>query len=185
MSRETLSDALARPVAVDYFLLFIGVCLSLVLFELHPMKIVPGDGVRDPGMRELVGSLAVPLRLTEGIVLLWPFFFLTQRLRGRDEGLTAGEWLWIISWIGVALLAILGAWERWGTLPEFMQNHITKPYLLWYVILAPSMGVVAALLLLLGAMRRTALPWTHSFSLVLALWPVLPLAVVLSLGKFG
>jgi hypothetical protein len=187
MSREPLAETLSRPVALDYFLLFAGVCLSLVLLELHPLRVAPGDSLRDPGLRDLIVGLSVPLRLTEGVVLLWPFFFLTQRLRGRDEGLTAGEWLWIISWIGVVLLAILGAWERWGkdSMPEFLLNNLAKPYVLWYLIAAPSMGALALLLLLLGMVRRTPLPWTHSFALVLAVWPVLPLAAILAVGKFA
>jgi hypothetical protein len=187
MSHASSYDSLSRPAAFDYFLLLAGVCLSLILIGLHPLPVAAGDSVMDTGLRELIGALAVPMRLTEGIVLLWPFFFLTQRLRGRDEGLTAGEWIWIISWMGVAMLSVLGAWEHFGSssMPDFLLKYVPTAYKLWYMIAAPSMGALALVLLLMGMVSRTPLPWTHSFALVLAVWPVLPLSAILTVGKFG
>ncbi len=55
---------------------------------------------------------------------------------------------------------------------------------MWYLIFVPSLAGLAALLGLFGMLRRGATPWTHTFALVLLLWPIAPLLGILSLGKF-
>jgi hypothetical protein len=71
-----------------------------------------------------------------------------------------------------------------GTLPELMQPYATTPRKLWYLIFVPSMAGLALLLSLVSLVRRGAVPWTHTFGLVLLLWPIAPLLGILSLGKF-
>jgi hypothetical protein len=148
-------------------------------------KLEPGSGVTCPAVRSLVLTLPDLLRLPEGIVLLWPLFFAVQRLRGRKQGLTSGEWLWVFAWLGTALLTGLAVWNQWTGLPEFLAARAAWPPVLWYVILVPSMALIAVLLLLAGALGRWQLPWTHSFGLALIIWPAVPLALLFALGKYA
>jgi hypothetical protein len=173
-----------RPTLLDYLLLLLGAGTSLYLMRLHPMHAEAEESLTEPLLREFVAFLPEPMRLSEGIVLLWPVFFAIERVRGRKQSLTAAEWLWVISWIGIALLTGLSAWEKWGVLPEFLQSYSAKPWLLWYVIFVPSMAALAAILVPVGLFRFGQQPWTHSLGLALVLWPALPLAGILLLGKF-
>ena len=91
-------------------------------------------------VRDLAGQLFDIMRLTEGIVLLWPVFLALQSLRGRSEGLTAGEWLWVIAWLCVVLLTALAAWDKWGALPDWLKEHATRPRSLYYLIVTPAAG---------------------------------------------
>src|SRR3954469_15579497 len=111
----------SRPSLVDYFLLLLGCSLSLFLVRsLGRITVTPNDGLSEP-LADLTAALGDLMRMPEGIVLLWPVFLLFQKLRGRKQGLTAGEWLWVIAWLGVALLTGLSAWEKWwGPLPEWL-----------------------------------------------------------------
>src|SRR4051812_35632894 len=171
------------PTLVDYFLLLLGAGLSLLLFPIGtPLKAEPGPPVPEP-LAELFAALPQPLRLTEGIVLMWPFLYGTQRLRGRSQGLTSAEWLWVVSWLGVALLTALSLTERYGRLPEFVEPHASQPRLLWYLIFVPSMAALALLRMLTGLFRRGPVPWTHRLALALLIWPVLPLAAIFAFGK--
>jgi hypothetical protein len=188
MSRATLPPA-SRPTFVDYFFLLVGCCLSLYLMELSPIVVKPKDSVSNPNVEELVRQLPKPLRLTEGIILMWPFFILSQWMMGRHQPLTTGEWLWVFAWFGIALLTAVGAWEKWApdSIPEFLKPIITGRYrlrYLWYLIVVPSLAVLAALFLLLGLVSRETPPWSHPLSLMLVIWPALPLAGILTLGQF-
>ena len=172
-----------RPTIVDYFLMLAGYSLSLFLIRLSPWKFFdPKEGLSAP-VEDLVGNLGDIMRLTEGVVLLWPLFLATQSLRGRAQGLTAGEWLWVIAWLCIVLLTALAAWGKWGTLPEWLRDNANKPRTIYYLIVAPSMGVLAAVFAVVGLVGRGQSPWTHSFSLALVTWPVLPLAGIFTLGK--
>jgi hypothetical protein len=165
--------------------LLLGGCgLSLYLMEIKPLRAGPAEGVDSALARYVVEFLPRPLRLTEGIILLWPLFFTTQFLRRRREPLTAAEWLWVVSWLGVALLTGLASWENSGTLPEFLQSHSDVPFKLWYIIFVPSMAALAVVLGVAGLLRRGPAPWTHSFAVALIVWPVAPLAGILTLGRF-
>src|SRR5438046_3019639 len=101
----------ARPPLAASLLLLPGCGVSLLLVPFTPLGAEPGPGVPEGPLREVVSLLPGPMRLPEGVILFWPFFFGLQRLRGRSEGLTSGEWLWVLSWFGVALLTGLGAWQ--------------------------------------------------------------------------
>jgi hypothetical protein len=173
--------AALRPTLVDYVFLLAGVSLSLYLMLLSPLAAEAGEGATT-ALALFVAFLPGPMRLSEGVILLWPFFLATQRLRGRKEGLTAAEWLWVLSWIGVAVLTLLGALDTAGGLPEFLQRYAAVPRKLWYYIFAPSMAALAVVLGLAGLVRRGPPPWTHTFGLAVILWPVVPLAGILALG---
>jgi hypothetical protein len=188
MYRQPLPPRLAvlpsRPALVDYLFMLGGCGLSLYLMEIKPLHASPAEGLEGSFTRYFVEFLPRPLRLTEGILLLWPVFFTTQLLRRRREPLTAAEWLWVVSWVGVALLTGLTAWETSGTLPEVLLPHTTVPAKLWYVICVPSMAALAVVLGLAGLLRRGPAPWTHSFAFALIVWPVAPLVGILTLGQF-
>lgn len=193
------------PGLVDYFLILLGCALSFYLIRLgHPLgdlgaappkagvryighlKVEPGPQAENsPALRYLLLTLPDLLRLPEGIILLWPIFHVLQRLGGRKQGLTSGEWLWVFAWLGTALLTALAAWAHWGGLPGSFAAQASWPPVIWYVVLLPSMSLIAVLVMLFGLLGRWQLPWTHSLGLVLIIWPVVPLALILALGRYA
>jgi hypothetical protein len=152
--------------------------------DLKPLRVSPTESAESSLTRSLIEFLPRPLRLTEGVIMLWPAFYLTQLVRRRKEPMTAAEWLWVVSWVGVALLTGLATWDVSGTLPEVFRPYADVPRKLWYVIIVPSMAALATVLGLAGLLRRGPAPWTHTFGLGLILWPVVPLAGILALGRF-
>jgi hypothetical protein len=190
MSQPTVPapEPTSRPTLADFFLLLAGASLSLYLVDLAPLAVQVSADVSDARARAALVFLAGPLRLGEGVVLLWPLFFYLQRLRGRAQGLTAGEWLWVLSWVGVALLAALDVWRGTsGVLApsDFILQHAGKARVLWYRTLVPALAVVAGALVLAGLFRRRPAPWTHALGLALLIWPALPLAAILAFGSLG
>lgn len=184
MSR-TPAAATPRPTLVDYFLLLAGAGLSVYLAWITPIWAKPKD-TASTFQREIVPTIIpMAMRVTEGIVLMWPLLYGMQRLRGRWESLTAAEWLWVIAWVGIALLTCLGLWARYGpdSLPEFLKEHVAKPLLLWYWAFVPALAGLAVIFALVGMVSRAPSPWTHTFSIALMLWPALPLAVVHACGS--
>jgi hypothetical protein len=181
---KTLTISPSRPTLVDYVFLMAGCSLSLYLPRLGSLGVELTTPLPSPLRYDLAALLPAVMRLPEGILLMAPVFCLSQLLRGRRDGLTAVEWLWVIAGLGVALLAGLAVWEHSGTLPELLQPYASMPRKLWYLIFVPSAAFLAAVLGVAGLVRRGPSPWTHSFGLVLLLWPAAPLAAVLSMGKF-
>jgi hypothetical protein len=186
MTRVPPAAATSRPSVVDFFFLLGGCGLSLLLMR-QPLLPELAPRFDAPLAQSVFPVLPDLVRLPEGIILLWPFFYATQRVLGRRQGLTAGEWVWIFAWLGTVLLNILAALNLRVILPEAARPY--TPYLLfwppviWYAAVVPSMALLALLLALLGMFNRTPPPWTHNLSLVLVTWPVLPLAGILALGK--
>ena len=173
-----------RPTLVDYFLILAGFSLSLFLIRMKPWRFDAKDNLAAP-VADLVAQLGDLIRLTEGVVLLWPLFLAVQSVRGRGQSLTAGEWLWVIAWLCVAVFTGLAAWEHFskGPLPDWIKDHADTPRRIYYMVVAPAMAALAALFALGGLVTRAVVPWTHSFSLALVTWPVVPLAGILTLTK--
>ena len=88
----------------------------------------------------------------------------------------------MVSWFGVALLVGLAAWTN--AFPNLAPPLSSRLPRLWYLIVVPSMAGLGVVLRLMGLFSRRPPPWTHSLGLALLLWPVLPLAGVLTAGKF-
>jgi hypothetical protein len=180
-SRAPTAAPASRPSLVDFLLLLTGCGLSLFLARL-PL-------LREPAPRDLtLAAVVVPvlptlLRLPEGVILFWPLFFLTQLVLGRSQRLTAGEWLWVAAWPGTALVNVLAALVHGGVAPESFRPFAALFPVLWYAVLVPSLAVVAVVLALAGLSARVPPPWTHHLGLALVIWPVLPLAGLLTLGK--
>lgn len=191
-----------RPLLIDLLILLLGVALShLLITVIAPTpEAAPTDGVvsvrafgnlqlelSSPSPEPIVQAcvLALPdlLRMHEGIVLLWPLFLIVQRLRDRPPSLMAGEWLWMLLWLGTIAVNSLAAWERWGVVPPFVEDFKTWPIGIWYGAGVPLLAVLALLCAFFTTIRVNYHPWTNGLGLALALWPVLPLAGIVMLGK--
>ncbi len=173
---------LSRPTLVDYLLLLVGAGLSLYLIDLNPLQLDPSDAVTNPTLRAGVAFLPRLLRLPEGIILVLPFFLVAQWPLGRREGLTTGEWLWLLSWCGTAFLTGLTVAVHFGLLPEIVRANLLLIQFIWYIGFELAMAGLALVLAIIGLFRSPR-PWTHQLGLALALWPVAPLAGILTLTK--
>jgi hypothetical protein len=111
--------------------------------------------------------------------LLWPLFYGTQRLLGRSQALSAGEWLWGFAWLGSIVLMAWILWGHLGNLPGFAENLAYPPQSIWIVIIGSAMALIAFLMGLIGLIGRCQQPWTHTFGLILFIWPMVPLAALL------
>src|SRR5260370_42491274 len=101
MPPPTAPAAPSRPTLVDYLLLLTGCGLSLYLIQLAPLPVtITGDVGRAHTFGQHLGA---PLRLSEGIILLWPLFFFLQRILGRAQVLTCRDLLSGLSWPGRAV----------------------------------------------------------------------------------
>jgi hypothetical protein len=195
MSRASAAY-LSRPSLLDFFLLLTGCALSFFLFRLPlPFFQEPAAGLI-PASHSFAGVLPHLLQLPDGIILLWPFFYLIQLGLGRSRGMTAGEWLWLFAWLGNAALHTWALLVQLSTLPDFLRATTASlapysgywthwPAIIWYVILIPSMALIAVVIALLGAFSREPPPWTNNLGLVLIIWPVLPLVGILALARLS
>jgi hypothetical protein len=187
---------LSRPSLLDFFLVLAGCALSFFLARLPlPFLQEPAAGPI-PGGQGAADVLPRLLQLPDGVILLWPFFYLIQLGLGRSRGMTAGEWLWLFAWLGNAALHTLALLVRLMALSETLgaANPSLAPYrvywthwpaIIWYVILIPSMAVIAVVIALFGAFSREPPPWTNNLGLVLIIWPVLPLLGILAVAKWS
>src|SRR5688500_14536066 len=100
-----------RPNWLDYLLILVGVALSLVLTDLSGYRALPTAdtpaAVSGVALRSVPHMLFLPL----GILLLWPLFYLTQKMAGRTEPLTPAEWLWGVAWLAAVALAVWICWQ--------------------------------------------------------------------------
>jgi hypothetical protein len=173
---------LARPTWLDFFLILAGCALSLLLTDLSGFRARPTEATPN-GALLLRRSLPYLLFLPAGVLLLFPLFYLTQRISGRKQALTVGEWLWFVAWLGALLLTTWVAWQHWGTPPEYLsKGHIWVGYAVSVLALA-AVALITGLVDLIGRWGR---PWTHHLALTLLMWPALPLLSLLAWGfKIG
>jgi hypothetical protein len=175
----------SRPTLFDFILVVSGFGLSLVLSQAPTLQVTATPSAPPAAEQYLIPILPPLLRLTDGVVLLWPIFLLTQRLLGRKQGLTSGEWLWVVAWLVVAILNGLAWSQKWYTLPGFLSDHLSQVYMIGYLVVIPSMAAIAVVLILLSLIARWQQPWTHAFGLVLIAWPALPVAAVMTFTKIA
>ncbi len=166
-----------RPNGFDFFVMLLGFSVSLLLLQLRLPVVVPRDPADALVNQSLLPWLKMTMRLSEGVVLMWPILFTAQRVLGRTQKITVVEWLWIGSWLCVATFNVFALVV--GLLPEdALRNNLDAlaywPSFAWYLVVEPLVALAALLLGLLAAVRRTPVPWTHSFGVVLLIWPVLP-----------
>jgi hypothetical protein len=167
----------SRPRFLDYFLILVGSGFSLVLAELSGLRASSETPGRFLGALSHVFPqlLFFPL----GILLFWPVFYTTQKIFGRKQALTVAEWLWGLAWLADLFLTAWILWKGLGTTPGFLgtpgfQNGV----MLGYLIVALSLAAIAFIVLIINLFGRWPQPWTHSFSLALMIWPVVPLLLL-------
>src|SRR5260370_26368603 len=107
---------LTRPTWLDFFLILVGCSLSLLLTDLGGFQAGPTE-TTPSGAQLLLRAMPYLLFLPAGILLFFPLFYLTQRIAGRMQAITAGEWLSFVAWLGAALLALWVAWRPCGRAP--------------------------------------------------------------------
>src|SRR5262249_10523895 len=108
---------------------------------------------------------------------------LTQKITGRKQELTLGEWLWGLAWLGSLFMTVWILWKGLGSLPSFMSEPgFMNAVMIGYIVFVLSMGVLAAALFLAGIFSRTPRPWSHTFGLALLTWPLAPMALWWLLG---
>jgi len=168
----------SRPTIVDYSLILCGCVISLLLGEMSGLRAVMAaepPRVLQFLLRILLHVMLLPL----GIILFWPAFYATQKLFGRKQGMTAGEWLWGLAWLATLFLVGWIAWKALGTLPEFLAGRgFHKAVVVGYLIFVLSMAGIAAIVFVVDLIARWPQPWTHQIGLVLMIWPVVPLAAI-------
>jgi len=172
-----------RPYLLDYCLLLCGFALSLYLMDLHPWPVEAADFVPGRALHVAVEFLPRLTRLPEGVILLFPFFFLPQFVLGRRQEIASGEWLWILAWCGTVALACVMVVRVVVGLPDWLDPYAQAVRWIWHLGFGTALALVALLLLLFGLIRRRPMPWTHGLGLVLVLWPILPLVGILALTK--
>ncbi|HYT88015.1 MAG TPA: hypothetical protein VEL76_04790 [Gemmataceae bacterium] len=174
---------LSRPLWFDFFLIMLGCALSHFLADWSRFVALPSDtpGETPESVKELLlPSLPRLLFLPLGVLLFWPIFYLTQRLAGRKQALSAGEWLWGVAWLGAVLLSVWIVWQRWGpnSLPGFLDpENCRRTIFVSYVVGSMALAAVALLIGLIDLIGRWGQPWTHHCCLALVMWPLVPLAV--------
>jgi hypothetical protein len=185
---------LPRPNWFDFLLILLGCALSLLLTDLSGFRAVPGESTpawlgeplrsSSPDVqRTLLGLLPYLLFLPLGILLLWPLFYFKQRLGGRTQGPTAGEWLWGLTWLGAVLLTTWILWQGLGSVPEFLSpEKVKKGIFVGYAVGVLALGAVALLTGLVDLIARWPRPWTHHFVIALLIWPALILGALLLWG---
>jgi hypothetical protein len=173
----------SRPRFLDYLLILLGLAASVFLGELSGLQARAAQPATSPLDGALERVFPKLLLLPLGVVLLWPLFFLSQKILGRKRELTWAEWLWGLAWLGSLVLAAWLVLHGLSSMPEFMAAEKFKNGVLFaYVLFVLSMGGLAALLFLVGIVGSRALPWTHTFGLALLMWPLLPLGAWYLLG---
>jgi hypothetical protein len=170
----------SRPTVLDYLLILVGWSFSLVLTDWSGLRATAQEETPAAVSEHLLKHLPDLLFLPVGVILLWPIFYLTQRVVGRPAALAPAEWLWGLAWLGALALTGWVAWQHWGTPPEFLSRANFKEYVLvGYAVAMISLAVIAMLIWLVDLIGRWPQPWTHSLGVVLLVWPVLPLLAVM------
>src|SRR5687767_10948176 len=103
-----------RPRFLDYLLMVAGSALSILLADLSGLHARPPEATSSAVVSAIARTFPSLLFLGVGVVLLWPVFYMNQRILGRKEDLTWGEWLWGLAWLGYLALTGWIAWKSTG-----------------------------------------------------------------------
>jgi hypothetical protein len=180
MSRAIPTQVVPRPTALDYLLILVGCSISLILNPLSGPTITPKANVPEWMVTYVMPILPLMLALPQGIILFWPIFYAVQRLLGRPQALSAGEWLLGVAWLGTVLLTIWAIWVHSPSKPDFASKFQYPPQSVWTIIVLPTLAAIALVIGLITLFSGPKQPWTHTFGLVLMIWPLLPLAGLLA-----
>src|SRR6202042_1317548 len=99
-------------------LMLCGVGFSLWLAELTGFQAQATADTPAEIPATVLKVFAPLLFLPLGILLWWPVFYTNQRIYGRPQSLTGGEWLWGVSWLLAVGLTSWILWQALGTPPE-------------------------------------------------------------------
>src|SRR5262245_38046362 len=127
-------DWVPQPTVGDFFLILIGCVISLYLYQEAKLGVLPTADAPAWVTENVFWILPFWLILPPGIILLWPLFYALQRLRGRPQPLTSGEWLWGFAWLGTLLFLGWVFLKRGGNLPDFLKELTFQPEVVWYMI---------------------------------------------------
>jgi hypothetical protein len=167
-----------RPTWLDYVLILAGCVLSLLLAQLSGLQAETTPQTPAKVYLPLVALLPQALFLPLGIILLWPILYATQRVTGRAQPLTAGEWLLGLAWLAALVLGGGIVWQHSGTLPEFLGEYLREYLVMGHVLGALALAALAAVVWLIDLVGRWAQPWTDRLGLALLMWPAAPLALL-------
>jgi hypothetical protein len=189
-ARPRLVPPFPRPKWHDFLLLLLGISGSLLLTDMSGFRAAPGENTpawwgTEPAAVLLLHRLPHLLFLPVGVLLLWPLFYLNQRIAGRHQPITVGEWLGWVTWL--AALAFVGlivlawiVWQRSGTVPAAFEPETFKFRLfVGYAVGTLSLAAVALLIGVVDLFGRWPRSWTHTCVLALVMWPALPLLLLL------
>jgi hypothetical protein len=188
-TRPRIVPPFPRPRWHDFLLILLGITGSLLLTDMSGLKATAGENSPDwLGTEQaaiLLRHMPDLLFLPVGVLLLWPLFYLNQRIAGRHQPITVGEWLWWVTW--VAALAFVGlivlawvVWQRGGTMPAAFEPETFKYRLfVGYAVGTLSLAAVALLIGVVDLFARWPRSWTHNCVLALVMWPALPLLLLL------
>ena len=97
------------------------------------------------------------MRMPEGVILLFPLFFLPQFILGRRQEISPGEWLWILAWFGTVALTGLTLVRHLVGLPEWLDPVFAERLRwIWHLGFGTALAVIALILVLVGLIRRRA-----------------------------
>src|SRR5262245_61354116 len=110
-ARPRIVPPFPRPKWHDFILILLGITGSLLLTDMSDFRAAPGVDTpawlgAEPAAVLFLRRLPHLLFLPVGVLLLWPLFYLNQRMAGRHQPITVSEWLWWVTW--VAALAFVG-----------------------------------------------------------------------------
>jgi hypothetical protein len=189
-ARPRIVPPFPRPKWHDFILILLGFSLSLLLADMSGLQAAPGENTpawwgTEPAARLLLHRLPSLLFLPVGVLLFWPLFYLNQRMAGRHQPITVGEWLGWVVWL--AALALAGlivtawfVWQRGESVSAFFEPETFKYRLfVGYAVGILSLAAVALLIGVVDLFARWPRSWTHTCVLALVMWPALPLLALL------
>ncbi len=173
----------ATPTWFDYFFVFAGCGISLVLVRILNFRAISTQATPDWMMEPLIKVLPEMMFLPVGIIVWWPLFFVAARIRGRSGELSWVEWFWGLLWLLNFFLVGSLLWVCWKGIPEVLEPYeIPKQIEEWLPIVLWAIGGAAVFFGVITAFSKKPSSWTHHFGLVLISWPAVVMALVW-LGK--
>ncbi len=180
VSAPRAAPAAPPPTRLDFFLIFLGVALSLYLVELAGYQTAKLEHAPAEVPAEVLKVLPTLPFLPLGVQLFWPVFYTGQRLRGRPATLSPAEWLWGVAWLASLALVVWVVWQTFPDAPKEVREDARQPVLVGYAVALLALAAVALLLNVLDLFQRDRRPWTHGCGLALLIWPALPFLALLA-----
>jgi len=177
--RSPVQASGTRPHLFDYLLICAGAGVSALLADFSGVRVLTSESA-SPLLQGFAKTIPFHLFLPVGILLFWPIFQAGQRLLGREQGLSLGEWLVGLAWLGALALTGILTWKGAGSAPDILTGpEIIHSLVSGYIFCTIALGSIAVLLILVNLLTLwRPRPWTHTFGLVLLMWPLVLLAAI-------